>query len=435
MPDPRAHRRDLAQRQDRTTDQAITDRLRSLTATTPLGLIHLDDEHIAGFARATRLAPGEVSGMLLAPLGERYGPLNPAFTPRTTPTRMIYDNPWVLTRSSRYCPFCLTGHGDAIQDRHGGAWQRLWRLPVIFLCLRHRRLLSHRCTRCGTLAQFVRTANSIARLSDDSLHPTQCRFTARSASHRQPTGACGADLARPDISPGPDPVTMNVLLHVQRELGHLLAAGGPATTMSAGAPVPVAHYFADLRAIVAMIFRSWPEARPYASTPVLVAALDAEHAARAAQAEPLLNSAGKKKTSKPYTVPPDDSLVTGAVLDIAAQFLGTPDRHEARERLAPLVLRLRAADRALSTYLRRPGWISKQLRSAVEDEWKGASRRSKPSTSSPASSPAEPRTTWPTSTWPWPPGGASRLSATPSTAHAKNSASPPEAPPCLGGAP
>ncbi|GCD35802.1 hypothetical protein OEIGOIKO_03549 [Streptomyces chrestomyceticus JCM 4735] len=262
--------------------------------------------------------------MLLAPLGERYGPLNPAFTPRTTPTRMIYDNPWVLTRSSRYCPFCLAGHGEAIQDRHGGAWQRLWRLPVIFLCLRHRGLLSHRCTSCGTLAQFVHTANGIARLSDDSLHPTQCRFTARLASHRQPTGACGADLARPDTPPGePDPVTMNVLFHVQRELGHLLAAGGPATTMSAGAPVPVAHYFADLRAIVAMIFRSWPEARPYASTPVLAAALDAEHAARAAKAEPLLNSAGKKKTSKPYTVPPDDSLVTGAVLDIAAQLLGT----------------------------------------------------------------------------------------------------------------
>jgi hypothetical protein len=111
-------------------------------------------------------------------------------------------------------------------------------------------------------------------------------------------------------------------------------------------------------------------------------------------------SAGRH--SKPYTVPPDDSLVTGAVLDIAAQLLGIPDRHEARERLAPLVLRLRDAERALSTYLRRPGWISKQLRSAVEDEWKGASRRSKPSTSSPASSPAEPRTTRPTSTWSWP---------------------------------
>ncbi|MGW3766067.1 hypothetical protein, partial [Streptomyces sp. NPDC005131] len=31
----------LAQRQNRATRQAITDRLRSLTATTPLGLIHL----------------------------------------------------------------------------------------------------------------------------------------------------------------------------------------------------------------------------------------------------------------------------------------------------------------------------------------------------------------------------------------------------------
>ncbi|MDJ1130812.1 DUF5710 domain-containing protein [Streptomyces iconiensis] len=42
MPDPRAHGGDLAQRQDQAADQTITDCLRSLTATTPLGLIHLD---------------------------------------------------------------------------------------------------------------------------------------------------------------------------------------------------------------------------------------------------------------------------------------------------------------------------------------------------------------------------------------------------------
>ena len=41
VPRPRADRRDLAQRQDRPAGQAITDRLRPLTATTPLGLSHL----------------------------------------------------------------------------------------------------------------------------------------------------------------------------------------------------------------------------------------------------------------------------------------------------------------------------------------------------------------------------------------------------------
>ncbi|MFC9248491.1 hypothetical protein ACFWM5_13470 [Streptomyces bobili] len=104
--------------------------------------------------------------------------------------------------------------------------------------------------------------------------------------------------------------------------------------MSAGAPVPVAHYFADLRAVVAVIFRTWPEARPYASTPTLSAALDAEHASRAARAQPLLNTGGKKKTSKPYTAPPQDSLAAGAVMDIASQLLAAADPHGAREHMA-----------------------------------------------------------------------------------------------------
>jgi hypothetical protein len=57
------------------------------------------------------------------------------------------------------------------------------------------------------------------------------------------------------------------------------------------------------------------------------------------------------------------------------------------------------------------------------------------STSSLASSPAWPWTTWPNLIQPWPPGGASQLSANPSTAPAQNSASPPETPPRPGGAP
>jgi hypothetical protein len=136
---------------------------------------HLDDAHLTVFARATLLMPAEVADMLLAPLGQRYGPLNPAFTPRNTPARMIYDNPWVLTRSTRYCPLCLAGNGTPIQDCHGGPWQRLWRLPVTFICVRHRRLLAHECPGCGAPAQSAGTSSAIARLTDDALNPWQCR--------------------------------------------------------------------------------------------------------------------------------------------------------------------------------------------------------------------------------------------------------------------
>ncbi len=160
---------------------------------------------------------------------------------------------------------------------------------------------------------------------------------------------------------------MAALVQVQRHLAGLLAAGGPESTTSAGAPVPVAHYFADLRATVAMIFRTWPEARPYAGTSFLAAVLDAEHASRTAQAQPLLNTAGKKKTSKPYTAPPTDSLATGAVLQIATRLLRAADPCEARESMTPLVHRLRDADRALSVYLCRAAWISTPMRTAVGD--------------------------------------------------------------------
>ncbi|WP_251061478.1 hypothetical protein [Streptomyces sp. ISL-100] len=160
---------------------------------------------------------------------------------------------------------------------------------------------------------------------------------------------------------------MTVLSQLQRQLIDLLAADGPESTMSAGAPVPVPHYFADLRATVAMIFRSWPVARECASTLRLAATIDEEHAYRVAQADPLLNTPGKKKTSKPYTTPPIECLATGAALDIAANLLDTHDPGDARRRLAPLVQRLRETDLALSTWLRRPSWISASLREAVMD--------------------------------------------------------------------
>jgi hypothetical protein len=57
--------------------------------------------------------------------------------------------PWVFTTASRCCPQCLTGDGSPIQRQHGGAWRKTWRLPVVFACPLHHRLLRHLCPSCG----------------------------------------------------------------------------------------------------------------------------------------------------------------------------------------------------------------------------------------------------------------------------------------------
>lgn len=160
---------------------------------------------------------------------------------------------------------------------------------------------------------------------------------------------------------------MAALVDVQRQFTDLLTACGPEIRVSAGELVRAADYFADLRAVVAMIFRTWPVARAYASTPHLAAALDVEHAMRVVQAQPLFNTPGKKKTSKPYTAPPVDCLSAGAALEVAAKLPDTRTSDDARSRLAPLVQQLRETDTALSTWLRRPSWISAPLRRAVMD--------------------------------------------------------------------
>ncbi|WP_170313847.1 TniQ family protein [Streptomyces filamentosus] len=87
----------------------------------PMRLLHdLEYEQARLFARTTRLSPGEVGRLLASSLAGRYGPLNSRFTLRSSAARMINDNAWLLTRTPRYCPQCLTGDGSEIQRRHGG---------------------------------------------------------------------------------------------------------------------------------------------------------------------------------------------------------------------------------------------------------------------------------------------------------------------------
>ncbi|MFJ7998722.1 TniQ family protein [Streptomyces sp. NPDC096310] len=335
----------------------------------PIRLLHdLEPAELHSFTRATRLTPDEVSRLLTSSLAGRYGPLSERFTPRKSAARMVNDNAWLLTRTPRYCPQCLTGDGSEIQQLHGGAWQRSWFLPPVFACTKHRRLLRVGCPKCRQPTDEVEMGSVIARPWDEDLHPTQCRTTtaSRTTGHIQP--ACRAQLAESGhVVPEdlPDLKTLEHLLGLQQRLQSLLDPASPEMTSCVGWLIPVADYFADLRALLGLVFLSWPAARPFAATPTLAEVLDDEAAQRYARAAVLRGEPGKKHSSRPFTDPPLPPLPMGAVLGVAERLLDVEDENQARERMLPLIEQARDFDQALSLYLRREGWISFPLRIAV----------------------------------------------------------------------
>jgi TniQ len=138
-------------------------------------LLRLDTATAAAFARATRLHPDEVTGLILGSLGGRYPPLDISHQAGDGVPRQAASIPglsrWVLTRSTRYCPQCLAGNGSPIQQAHGGAWQKWWHLPVVFACMAHRRLLLHACPGCSRPVHSHHGGGLLPRLTDATLHP------------------------------------------------------------------------------------------------------------------------------------------------------------------------------------------------------------------------------------------------------------------------
>lgn len=247
----------------------------------PVRLLHdLDEPRLDAFARATRLTHDEARGLLTAPLGERYGPLNARLLAEfRTPTGMVRNNRWILTRTTRYCPRCLSGDGSEIEERHGGRWCRSWRLPAVFACLRHQRPLLYACPRCGQDINAARTGSLIARASEAGLHPAQCRATIPGT--RAMCGACLAGGEADRLSHAPSVVA--ALLRLQHHFDGLLDPDGPRSVGSFGWLIPAAQYFIDLRALSALIFMTWPRASELADTEALAVLVDREAEKRHAE--------------------------------------------------------------------------------------------------------------------------------------------------------
>lgn len=309
---------------------------------------HLHPSTARTFATATRLKLHEVEGMCLSSLTSRYSPLEPAYLGRRrNPARLASAEPWVFGRWSRYCPQCLAGDGSAIQNRHGGAWQRTWRLPPVFACTIHRRLLADRCPLCREPALHLPASRGrlLPCAKAEGLHPTQCR---NQVGHSRPLAAwiriaCGHRLDQTD---DPDPndaltaspgLVVDALMALQQRILGLLDPTGPGHTNTFGAPTPVSRYFTDLRLLANLICATWPIARPSAISPVFADHLDTHVTERRGLIANMAQRDGKIARHTIYDRPPAasascasliaiaDGILAGHHQDLLAELIDGPD--------------------------------------------------------------------------------------------------------------
>jgi hypothetical protein len=326
-------------------------------------LVSLPDETTTAFARATRLTPAEVSDLTLISLAPRYPWLDPDIMRRPHTRRrggISLRDRWVFTRFTRYCPDCLRGDDSLIQRRHGGAWRKTWRLPVVFACPTHQRLFAHTCPACGALAlaRPASQARPVPMVGHPVTHPAACR----NHDPARPDTPCGHRLDTATEHRPPARVDPR-LLQVQQRLLDLLD-GHAAAPPSLGHPATPSQYLIDLRITAGLLQVGWPAAHD--QTDATDADLLDQHVTSSRRhADP------GRWPMRCYDTPPADARTGAAVLATAAQILTAgPDTVRA---LAQAAFRaLPSSAEWAKSFLPGDGYCSPQLGEVVGAEARSA---------------------------------------------------------------
>jgi len=292
-------------------------------------MLIMDEATTRAFARAARLSTGEATALTLAGLASRYPPLSLSYLGRNRqPTGIFTKEPWILARSTRYCPQCLAGDpASPAQLRYGGLWNKLWRLPVVFACPRHQRLLEHACQACGQLTHQRVPRPGLTSLvplpAHHAMHPAACRhpLPAPGNAGRRHLRPCGHQLARPAPGPAGQAAGLQQMLQFQRHLLSLLNPDGPQATLSGGEPATPGQYFTDLRILACLITASWPAARDLPLRP-WQGDLTGQHAdAVRGQIEATRDVRLHYRQISFYDTPPLEAASSAALLTLAGDIL------------------------------------------------------------------------------------------------------------------
>lgn len=293
------------------------------------------------FARLTRLTPAEARRLTLLDWFSRYPPIRRAVGQQHPRQQMN----WLYAATLRHCPSCLAGDGSTIQKRYGGAWRRVWRLPVAFACVEHRVFLSEGCGAPHALRLGISPLIPSADIS--GLHPVQCRMP-RPGEHGRGSSPCGNRLDRIPGAAAVRPSSSH--LYAQQQILDYL---GPHRL-----PDRAAMFFADLRLIAAQLNFLRP-GRWSAIDPAVRAAITDTIGSCVTQSYPTLDN------------PPRDVISVATILTAAVTILSSPERLARTLQLACETaghpLRLRALERISVRYAHEctPALIDRLRRATV----------------------------------------------------------------------
>ena len=338
-------------------------------------MIRLDEARADAFCRITRLTATEASQLCMSSMSGRYPWVAPQATADQWGPRAL-ASPWVFTSATRYCPQCLAGDGGTIQQQHGSAWQKAWRLPVVFACPVHRQLLEHLCPSCRQPALSAGPGAPvllIPRAGHGGLRPAQCRAALRPQDAGRHARPCGARLDDPpragEDSPAPDDQ-----LALQDRLLQLLGPEGRPAAMSACHPATPAQYFADLRLVCSLLNGTWPHSRNLIAGPGMAESLGQYIA---------ITGGDAPRRHALCDTPPLDARPAAALITAAARILDGGDLKALSGSLAPArdgASRKSPRGRWLRRYQRAGHDCSAGFRDALEpliNSFQRADRRSR----------------------------------------------------------
>lgn len=329
-------------------------------------ILTLDPDMAATFATATRLSLDEVHALTLASLARRYPPLSARFLGRQRQTHGLFiaEN-WVFARCTRYCPECLAGDASTIQQRHGGAWSKLWRLPVVFACPTHQRLLRHTCPSCHSPVHHRRSGSPqlLPLAAHPVIHPAECR---NPISAKAPYRPCGQRLDDHAGTPQPPPDRAgHDPLRLQQRILHLLCDADPDDLESVAQPTTAPRFFVDLRVLCCLLQASWPAGRDLVAHPAHADVLD-RHVHQVRQQIASIRATGRRAVEiVTYDKPPLHPEPCAILLTTADRVLAAGDAATVRQLLRPLIDAAPFVREWIRRFLAGDGYCSPGLQTAA----------------------------------------------------------------------
>jgi hypothetical protein len=204
--------------------------------------VALPDDRLRRFSYATRLSEARVEQMLLSRYHGTTLDLSGVDPSHPTSLSRIAVRTWAYVVGSHACPDCVR--------ELGGAWLVAWKLPWSFACVRHRRLLVDACPCCGRrLGAGMQDGRSAPTFRSRVPVPGRC-------GNPLPKGVAGrgrtaVPCGQPIAEIGSETVEAYPRLLASQALVNTAIEGAPMAV--GGTPVATLDYFADLRALCALL--------------------------------------------------------------------------------------------------------------------------------------------------------------------------------------